>query len=424
MRGIVGQGRGRHGVAAMARPLSKRLDRRKRIPEKWSLSKNIRWAAEMPGRGCSTPVVRNNRLFVTSTDRHTKDLYAICLNARTGNPLWRKILAQAGSKVSYNNDASPSPIVDTERVYFLFSTGDFLATNYDGHILWSRNLEKDLGPLTITFRYSASPLLYKGRLYLSILRDNTTKRFPFYKNYSSPLDSYLLCVDPSTGCDIWKIKRSSEAEGIESRESYATPIVWEHADDSEIILTGANYVTGHDWKTGEETWRMGYVTKSDYRLRAVSSPVVAGDILVCATPRFNSVFAVPMGLQGRIPTNRVLWRFEDNTLDVTCPLYFEGRLYILQGVKKTMTCLNPRTGAKIWEGKIGGDAIFHASPTGADGKIYCINRAGQVVVLAAGDKFRILSRISMKGEPCSSSIIAADGRLFIRTGERLYCVAK
>jgi len=104
---------------------------------------------------------------------------------------------------------------------------------------------------------------------------------------------------------------------------------------------------------------------------------------------------------------------------------------VLADGKRVLSCLDPKTGEQLWQGELdqdgqrgGGRGVFRASPLGADGKVYVMDEAGEVTVLAAGDEFKVLSRIQMGGGKNRSSIVAAQGRLFVRTSEKLYCIAK
>ena len=96
----------------------------------------------------------------------------------------------------------------------------------------------------------------------------------------------------------------------------------------------------------------------------------------------------------------------------------------MQEEQRTLICMEPKTGRQIWSQKLPGKSSFQASPAGADGKIYCISQAGDVVVLAAGDEPRQLASFCMGDSACRSSIAIANQRIYIRTGEKLYCVGE
>jgi outer membrane protein assembly factor BamB len=118
----------------------------------------------------------------------------------------------------------------------------------------------------------------------------------------------------------------------------------------------------------------------------------------------------------------VAWTFAEYPSDCVTPLLYGGRLYVLDGDRQTMTCLEPATGRKLWQGNLGLRDIFRASPTGAAGRIYCLSEKGNTVVLEAGDQFKVLATNPLGDEPVRASIPAAEGRLYIRTASTLWCV--
>jgi outer membrane protein assembly factor BamB len=134
--------------------------------------------------------------------------------------------------------------------------------------------------------------------------------------------------------------------------------------------------------------------------------------------------AIRDGGAGDITKTHTAWTSKEATPDVCTPLVYKGKLFILDGDRQTLACLDPKTGKKKWRGNLKVRETFSASPTGADGKIYCISEQGTVVVLDAGEEFKIHSTLKMGEDDCRSSIVAASGQLFIRTGKNLWCIAK
>ncbi len=149
---------------------------------------------------------------------------------------------------------------------------------------------------------------------------------------------------------------------------------------------------------------------------------MAGGLVIACAPQHHPVFAIKNGGHGLVTETNTAWVLRDLTSDCATPLYYEGKLFILDGDRQILTCLNPKTGDKIWQGNLGVREIFRSSPTGADGKIYCIGENGTAVVASAGDEFKVLSTISMSEEPVRSSIAVSHGELFIRTAKNLYCI--
>ena len=394
------------------------------LPDSWSLTDNILWTVALPGPSAATPIISHGRVFVSSTVKGSPDLLALCFDARTGGELWRRKLGESTVKIPRNTMATPSPVADGQRVFFLYGSGQLAGLDFEGNVLWQRNIETEYGNISCQFGYGSSPLLDDGRLFVSVLRRDKAWREPINKE---PLESYLLAVNPATGENLWKHRRLTDALD-ESFDSYASPIAYKDADRAQIILIGGDYVTAHEPQTGRELWRYGYDTEKNARWRLISSVVTGAGLIFGVQPRGgNDLFALKSGGSGTLSQKDMAWSFKGPTPDVCTPLFYRGNLYVLDGVERrsVVTCFDPQTGRVKWQGRIGGNAVWRASLTAADGKIYCINEDAQAIVFAAGDEeLKILSRPEMQDGPAQASIAIADARLFIRTAGKLFCIGK
>lgn len=392
----------------------------KDLPSSWSKTENVLWVATMPGTGQSTPIIWQDRVFITAIEKESKKMWALCLNRSDGKELWKHEMGTGFFTRTGNSGASPSPITDGERVYFLFGTTEFVAYDMDGNLLWQRNIEKDHGKIQISFGYGASPLLYKGKLYISVIHRYSAVEPEAGK--PEPV-SYLLCIDPETGKDVWRHERRTDAVQ-ESMEAYTTPYPFEGKDGTLIIVAGGDYVTAHDLADGKEVWRTHDTNpnkRKNYRL--VPTTVSVDEAIIFCEARGKAMFAIKGSGSGQLSEGELMWTVRENAPDVCTPLVMDGKLFVLDGNKKVMSCLDPKTGEVYWRGDLNTEGRFQASPTGADGKIYCISMGGEVVVLSAGDKFQMLSNVDMSGEgTCRSTISIAYGQLFVRTPQNLYCI--
>ena len=373
----------------------------------------------MPGSSAATPIISGGRVFISSMAKPKYGLLGICIDRKDGKVLWQKLLGK-GRWVMSNNMASPSPVTDGKRVFFLYGTGDLASLDFSGKVIWSRSLEKDYGRFAVKFGYSASPLLHAGKLYIVVLRRDMNYRMPSGKRVR--LDSFLLALDPDTGKTIWKHARTTNAIA-ESQDSYSSPIPCRIAGTDGILVGGADYITCHDAHTGKEIWRYRYVSRKHFLYRLVPSPLVTGGLVCGIVPRGTSVFGLDPLKKDKSGQPALAWKL-DKGPDVCTPLYYKGLLYVLDGQRKELTCLDLAEEDLIWRKTLGGRTVFRASPTGADGKIYCINMRGEVTVLAAGRKLKELARFTMGGRNLMASIAAADGALFIRSPTKLYCIEK
>ena len=394
------------------------------LPNQWSKTESARWARPLPGYSGATPIIWENSIFVSSPDQD-KNLVLLCLDRSNGQVRWERKIAAGNFEKGRNNSASPSPVTDGKRVFVLFATGDLAAFDFSGAELWHRNLSTEYGRFAIMWIYGSSPMLYQGKLYVQVLQH--AKVPPDYSHAQDgrpERDSFLLCLDPATGTNIWRHVRPTDAFS-EAQEAYTTPIPCETGQSPEIIVVGGNYVTAHSTTDGSELWRCaGLNMRGEAYWRVVPSAVVADGLVIACGPKRDPVIAIKDSGRGLVTDSHVAWKTTEFTSDCTTPLFYNRRLFVLDGDRQVMTCVEPRTGQKIWQGNLGVREIFRASPTGADGRIYCISEAGTAVVMSAGEAFNILATIPMGESPVRASIVAAQGRLFIRTAKNLYCIGK
>lgn len=380
------------------------------LPAEWSRTEGLQWRSQLPGPGNSTPVLWGDRLFLTSVDSETGHVLAMCVDARNGEILWKRRHGK-NRRWGRNDMTSPSPVTDGKRVVFMFGSGELVAYEHAGKRLWRRDVKAEFGALSWLFGYGASPLLHDGRLYVQMMR----------RPKQGAGEPFLLAVDPADGKDLWRQVRDAEAVG-ESWESYMTPTVHATESGERIVLVGADAITGHDPETGRERWRYNYNAARRRNWRMVPTPVSDGERLYTPLPRGGSLVALKPREETAALSERREWVMPRFAPDVCSPLLYRGRLYVLDGNRRVLTCLDPATGKRIWRGELGRGRTIRSSPTAGDGKIYFIDESGLVYVVAAADEFRVLSEIRMGEAPARSSIVIRSGRLYVRTGKALYCI--
>ena len=390
------------------------------LPDHLDLEKAT-WVAPLPGPSGATAVISSGRVFVSSMVSGGDEFVAICLDEKTGERLWQKTVGSDDRRYPRNNLCSPSPVADGEKAVFTYGTGHITCFDYAGKQLWARNLETEFGNLALQFGYSNSPLLLDGRLYVIVLRRDRPYREP---PADGPLDSFMLAVDPNTGETLWKQDRPTNAfdEGF---ETYSTPIPFAREGRTEVLNTGADFITANDPVSGRELWRFEYWTRKIRDSRVIPS-LVTGDGLIFGTRHKNQGLFALQPPKGEEPA-RILWEFRDAAPDCCTPLFYKGRLYVLDGMRngKVVTCLEPGTGRQFWQGVIGGRGPWRASLAAGDDKLYAINETGETVVLQAGDQeFKVLYSGKTDQTPIQSSIAIANKRLFIRTAQNLYAITE
>ncbi len=388
------------------------------LPGVWSKD-HVVWTAPMPGPSSASPIVLGDRVYCVSNSDEMESLTAFCINRDTGAVIWQKEFADGVEQPRRNTLASPSPVTDGKQVYFTFGTGDLIATDLDGNVVWKLNLIDKYGPISQQFGYSATPLYFQEKLYVAVMRGQWDRK---QLDDFTDEDSFILCFDPKTGKEIWKKHRDSDGAD-EAFDSYTSPMPYEHDGVSAIITQGANYVIAHDPKTGDELWRQNHNPERGRMWRLIPSPVMADGLVIGVQPRGLSPFAIQPAAGKSFAFDESLWIYDGKTTDVPTPVYEDGRVYLLNGVRKLLYCLDAKTGKELWVGEVDADSRIWASPVVADGKMYCLTQDGQVVTMRVGEQFEMLSTVSFGGKECKSTIAISDKKLFIRTSDALYCVA-
>jgi outer membrane protein assembly factor BamB len=374
----------------------------------------------------STPIVWEDRVFLSGADAAQDTLQAMCVDRKSRKVLWQHDVAKGIRKDYRSNFASSSPVTDGRVAIFFYGNGDLVCYGLDGQRRWARNTQEDYGPFAFLWTFSSTPLLWDGKLYVQVLqRDEPVEGRGLADRVN---ESYLLALDPETGKTLWRQVRPSHAVA-ESREAFTTPMPFAVNGATQLLVAGGDDLTGHDPQTGKELWRWG--TWNPERIphwRLVTSPVAGEGIILACAPKRDPIYAVKAGGSGVLTDDALAWvsrEAKEVSADVPTPAFYDADFFVLSDVRKCLSRVEPRTGKVKWTVPTPGNAKYEASPLAADGRIYTINFDGQVAVFRAADG-ELLQTIPMDqpadGEVVRSSISAAHGQLFIRTTRKLYCV--
>jgi outer membrane protein assembly factor BamB len=396
------------------------------LPAKWSKTENVAWAALLPGASAATPAIHGDHVFVSSTDAVQNALLALAFDRKSGRELWRRVIGSGTSRENKSNYASPSPVTDGQRVVFLYGNGRTAAFDLAGKLLWERDLAAEYGDFAFNWTYAASPLIHEGRLIYQVLQRDVP--VGGRGRDGAPIEPYLLAVDPATGKNLWKHTRPSEAVA-ESREAFTSPIPFGGAGRREILVVGGDCLTGHNPDTGAELWRWGtWNAKRIGHWRLVPSPVAGGGVILACAPKREPIFAIKAGASGTLPASQTAWdtaAAPDLTTDVPTPLFYQGDFFVLSDLRKTLARVDPATGKAKWIVPTPGRAKYEASPTGADGRVFLLNFAGEAVVVnaASGEVLHVIPMGEPGDDMTRSTVAVAHRQIFIRTNSRLYCIA-
>ncbi len=381
------------------------------LPLKWSKTENIAWTLAMPSFSGSTPIVAGGRIFLNVADdlrsRDAVTLHLWTVDRATGKVLWQRPLGGGNRQERKQNMSSPSPVSDGRTVWVMTGTGVLKAFDADGAELWARDIQKDYGRFGQNWGYGSSPLLYGDALYVQVLHGMHTHD-----------PSYVLRIDKATGKTVWRVERPTPARN-ESPDAYTTPAVFERDGRAEIIVSGADVVTGHDPETGRELWRAaGLNPDNDGNQRVVASPVVFGD-LVIAPSRERPMLALRAGGRGDVTKSALLWSFNAGP-DVPTPVTDGSFVYVIRD-NGIMYCLDAKSGREIYGRRRLRPGTYSSSPVLADGRIYATSEDGVTSVVKAGPEFQVLAENELDDYTLSSPAIAG-GRIYLRTTKFLWAI--
>ena len=388
-------------------PLLNGISGEKGLPVRWSATENITWKLAVPERSGATPIVWGDHVFLNVGEGSDLALWAV--DRSRGTVRWKRPLSGGNRRMMKQQMSSPSPVTDGTHVWVMTGTGVLKAFDFEGNERWTRDLQHDYGMFGQLYGYGSSPLLFQDSLYVQVLHGSQTAE-----------PSYLLRIDKTTGKTVWRVDRLTNARQ-ESPDAYTTPTLVRYDDRAEIVVSGADVVTGHDPATGAEVWRAeGLNPSGDGIYRIIASPFVR-DGIVYAPSRERPMLAMKAGGRGNITRSHVLWRFM-NGPDVPTPVTDGTYVYVIND-RGIMSCLDAKTGAAIYERQRLRPSTYTGSPILADGKIYVTNEDGLTSVVRAGPNFGVIAENDL-GEYTLSSPAVSDGQLFIRTDKFLYAIGE
>jgi outer membrane protein assembly factor BamB len=361
------------------------------LPMRWTATENIRWKADLPGRGVSCPVVAGGRVYITAcTGYRQRRLHVLSFDAASGKKLWERQLAATGSTTCHptSSIAAETPATDGERVYALFASGDLVCFDKDGDLVWYRSLAGDYPSISNQVGMAASPVLWRDLLFLPL---------------ENAGDSFAAALDKHTGENRWRIKRP---RGI----YWVTPLVLEDGEDAHVVFQTDKEATAHDAKTGKKIW--SYTANNP---SPVASPIGGDGMIFISGDEFA---ALKRGTIGDTPP--VVWKSSKLRPAYATPLYYQGFVYAITHAG-ILSCAHAASGKVVWQERLK-KGNYWASPLAADGKIYAINDAGAASVAKAGNQSSILS-VNEIGETILATPAIAGGAIFIRSDQHLTCIA-
>ena len=400
-------------------------------PLQWDESQNIAWKVAVPGRGLASPIVWGDRVFVlsavsfgepvgvgdggsSSTGRRGRRsrgsamvqrqrFIVLAFHRETGELVWQRVAREALPHEGYQQPngsyASGSAVTDGERVFAFFGSWGLYAFDFDGELEW----QVDLGTrhMRNAFGEGTTPALYHDTLVVT------------WDHLGG--QSFVVAFDTRTGEERWRANR-------EEIDTWASPLVVEHAGRAQVITPAMEQVYSYDLETGDVVWRSRGTT-----MNAIPSPVHAdGMVFVMSGYRGNNLQAIRLAdAHGDIAeSGAIAWQLDRDTPYVPSPLLYENALYVIKSNDGILSVYDPRTGMPHYQRqRLRGIPNVFASPVGAAGRVYITGREGTTLVIRHGARYELLASNDLDDEFDASPAIVGD-ELFLRGHRYLYKIAR
>jgi outer membrane protein assembly factor BamB len=372
-------------------------------PDTWSDTQNVLWKVEVPGRGHSSPIVWEDRIFLTTASEDGSKRSVLCFRRSDGKLMWETPVpaaTEAEKLYQKNSYASASVSTDGQRIYAYFGNAGMVALDFNGRQLW----HVGFGLLTLYHGPGGSPLLYKDRLILFQEQRLMDRNIP-----TDP--GFIVANEKATGRQLWRQRRDPQP-------GWSTPIAVQVDDHVEIIVSSSRRIDAYDPETGKVIW---FCTGNT--VEVIPTPIVAHGLVYACSGRAGPTIAVKPGGSGDVTATHVAWTSPKGSSFVPSPLALGNYLYTVNDMASIVTCHDAKTGAIQAQLRLG-EAVregFSASPVSVGGKIYFTNDEGETFVVSPAPDFKLL-HINRLGEQTLASPALVDGRWYIRTRSHLYCI--
>lgn len=373
-----------------------------KLPVEWGPKANVAWKQAIPGSGWSSPVVAKGKIFLTTSvpggekAAKTLSLRVLGIDAKTGKIEWNTEVFQPDAKTitrihPKNSHASPTPIVDGDRIIVHFGHNGTAALNFAGKVLW-KNSDLFYSPV---HGNGGAPALVGSAIVFSA--DGGDQQF-------------VAALDRATGKLLWKTERETTSR---KKFAFSTPLAIDVAGKPQIVSPGAGIVAAYEPVKGKEIWRVNY--GEGYSV--VPRPVFGHGMLYLSSGYDSPVlYAIRPDGQGDVTKSHVAWTLRKGAPLTPSPLLHGDELYAISD-NGVASCLDAKTGSIHWQERVGG--AHSSSPILADGKIYFLAEDGVGTVVKASKTYEVLARNEMN-EKTLASYAAADGAIYLRTEKNLY----
>ena len=371
------------------------------FPIKWSQTENIAWKVPLPGPGNSTPIVWNDRVFITqSLDKLGTRRAVICFDRKDGKIVWQKEIEFHGSETTHDDNpfCSASPVTDGEIVAAWHGSAGMVAYDLNGNELW----KKDLGAFKHIWGNASSPLIHGDKVIA----------------YCGPgLTAFIVAFDKKKGDELWRIPLP-DAQAQKPGEyfgAWMTPVIRTFNGKTELLAALPKKLVAYDVATQKRLWWCEGTGALAY-----TNPLYSGENVVYMSGYGGPAIGVKDGGEGDVTATHRLWQVEKgNPQRVGSGVISGDHVYILNE-PGTAECIEVKTGNSVWKKPVATSSWGSMALCGD--KLYVVDMKGVGHVLKASTEFAELGKNPLN-ELTRASPAFSNGQILIRTYQNLYCIA-
>ncbi|MBM4028863.1 MAG: hypothetical protein FJ280_26230 [Planctomycetes bacterium] len=360
------------------------------------------------GGGFSSPVIAGGRIYITG--KVGDDLKIFCFDG-SGRKIWERTHAPAFREGNAPHSPYPgaraTPTIDGDMIYLLGGLGRLTAYRIsNGEPVWTVDVVGELGGRVPPWGYSESVLIDGNKLIVTPGGEQT---------------GTFAALDKESGRVLWR------SSGVTERAEYGSPILIEFHNVRQIVTMSRGGLLAVSPENGALIWRYNRVANRgtpEGTTAHCNSPVY-GDGYVFEATSFHTRGGGAVALRPKAgrpsPSSGIEAQPAWDSRELDCEhggyVLVDGNIYMT--ARNDWTCVELRTGKKLWTGRgPGKGSIIYA-----DGMLYCVGHSGQVALLAAHPAaYTLISMFELpkgKGQ-CWTHPVISDGKLYLRWDDNLY----
>ncbi|MCB1120539.1 MAG: PQQ-binding-like beta-propeller repeat protein [Verrucomicrobiae bacterium] len=385
------------------------------FPSSFSPGENVLWSASIPGEGTSTPAIWKETIYVTCMVSGADTVIALDMK---GKQRWQAQMdGGVDGKRNAGTGANSSPVVDARGVYVYFKSGNLAKYTHAGKEIWKTNLKDKYSMDGHWWDEGTSPVLVDGLCIIAVIQQ--TERRDGLKT-----KPYVVAFDQDSGKEVWFVERNLHAP-VESNDSYSTPLVATVDGQKQLVIWGADQLTGHSLKTGEMLWQCkDFNPREEKNWRTIASPAINGDIAIVPYGRGAAVAGIKMSGRGDITRGSRIWELERIGPDVPTPAMW-GNTAIILTDRGAITAVDVESGDIRWQSDLPRTANkYYGSPFVAGDRVVCSRDDGTVFICKLDESGMEILAENNLGEPIISTPVPYQDKLYIRSANTLFCIGQ